>query len=155
MTASLYPRSSRVAVKAAVLSIALQAASPTTALECTIEGDADERIFRVVDRGSSQETRWWLTLQSRSLGNRVVELPLPNAKIQTSVDQATVTSISNNGGLAVEISVRPDRPIFDVFVNFELEVNVWRDLSPDVDLMNTNGPHAGARCRVQSPQRVF
>ena len=145
-------RSWRNAASGAAVITTLQFA-PVTMVECTIPNDDAARVFRLVDAGSSREPRWWLTFRSRSLGQRVVELPLPEAHIERRGGHVEISSMSNNGGLSVEINTDPDRPILDVFVNFELEVNVWRDLSPDVDQMNTNGPHRGAACRVASAPR--
>jgi hypothetical protein len=104
-----------------------------------------------VDRGSGSQPRWWLSFRSRALGDRVVDLPLPDAQVDQSRDRTTISSISPNGGLAVEIQANADKPMVDVFVNFELEVNVWRDLSPDVEHMNTDGPRRDALCRVLPP----
>ena len=90
-----------------------------------------------------------LTLSSARLGARVVELPLPDAEIDRSAKGVNVSSRSANGGLAVRVRANGGgESLLDVFVNFELEVNVWRDLSPDVEAMNTDGPLARPQCRV-------
>jgi hypothetical protein len=125
----------------------MQTAVPARPIaECTLPGEFGTRVYQIVDRGS-QQPRWWLTLGSTVLGSRRVELPLADARVERS-------SASRNGGLAVGIDANADKSTVDVFVNFELEVNVWRDLSPDVVHMNTNGPQTSARCRVlPSPAR--
>lgn len=146
----------RNVASAAALMTTLQIAPPLTVVECTIPDDAAARVFRLVDTGPSREPRWRLTLRSRALRERVVELPLPQARVQRRGGHLELSSVSNNGGLAVEISTNPHRPILDVFVNFELEVNVWRDLSPDVDQMNTQGPLKDAACRgVSLPPQLL
>jgi len=123
----------------------------TPRLECVMPDDADARVYRLVDRGETSSPRWWLTLRARSLGSREVEVPLADARVEPSPGGTlSVASRSLNGGLVVEI--RPDASAyrFDVFVNFELEVNVWRDLSPDIEHMNTGGARNDARCRPLS-----
>jgi hypothetical protein len=132
----------------------MQTAVPARPIaECTLPGEFGTRVYQIVDRGS-QQPRWWLTLGSTVLGSRRVELPLADARVERSEGRVLVSSASRNGGLAVEIDANADKSTVDVFVNFELEVNVWRDLSPDVVHMNTNGPQTSARCRVlPSPAR--
>jgi len=119
-----------------------------TVVECSIASDDQARVFRLVDRGVAQEPRWWLTMSSTALGSRVAELPLPNPRLEREPGRVALASTSNNGGLTVTIDAGAGRSVIDVFVNFELEVNVWRDLSPDVERMNTHGPVANAGCRV-------
>ena len=74
-------------------------------------------------------------------------MPLADATVDRTAGRVRVSSASKNGGLAVEIVAATDKSVLDVFVNFELEVNVWRDLSPEVEQMNTEGK-ATASCRV-------
>ena len=62
---------------------------------------------------------------------------------------------SLNGGLTVLIQPESGAYRLDVFVNFELEVNVWRDLSPDVEAHEYRRP--AARCdlsRLVVSQRI-
>ena len=89
-----------------------------------------------------------LTLGSPRLGARIVELPLPGANVERTAESVSIASRSANGGLAVKVHAAAAESLLDVFVNFELEVNVWRDLSPEVEAMNTDGPLADAQCRV-------
>jgi hypothetical protein len=124
------------------------AATPRPIVECRPRGDVNGRIFRVVDRGRGVDPRWMLTLGSPRLRERIIDLPLPDAAVEESATGVTVASRSGNGGLAVTLRVAGDDTSLDVFVNFELEVNVWRDLSPDVEYMNTEGPLAHANCRI-------
>jgi hypothetical protein len=120
-------------------------------VECRPPDDAGGRVYQVIDRGVAATPRWMLTLASRRLGTRTVELPLPDARVERTATTVAVASRSANGGLAVTLSAAADDAMLDVFVNFELEVNVWRDLSPDVEQMNTDGPLADVRCRMLSP----
>ena len=78
-------------------------------------------------------------------------MPLADAAVARKGTGVSVSSRSANGGLSVNVRASEGgESLLDVFVNFELEVNVWRDLSPDVEAMNTDGPLARARCRVLS-----
>ncbi len=54
---------------------------------------------------------------------------------------------SPNGGVIVEIDAAGARSTVDIFVSYELEVNVDVSLSPDIDAFNTHGQQA-ASCRV-------
>lgn len=91
-----------------------------------------------------------LTLGSPRLREQIIELPLPDAAVEEAPTRVTVASRSGNGGLNVALRVAGEDSSLDVFVNFELEVNVWRDLSPDVEGMNTDGPLAHPNCRILS-----
>jgi hypothetical protein len=149
--ANWWPRLWPNVVNSALLAGALQATPGLARLECVLPDDGDARVYRLVDRGASASPRWWLTLRARSLGGREVELPLAGAQVEESKDGALrLASRSLNGGVAIEI--RPEATAYrlDVFVNFELEVNVWRDLSPDVEHMNTAGARSDARCQLLS-----
>ena len=145
--ATCWPRWSQRGVNVALLATALQPAAPVAVAECTIDADPRHRVYRLVDHGTRRDPQWWLTLQSESLGDGIVELPLPDARVDRGPDRLRLTSASKNGGLAVEHAAEAEHSRLDVFVNFELEVNVWRDLSPEVEQMNTESA-AGVRCRV-------
>lgn len=154
MTGTCWRRSWRHAASAALLAITLQPDFPQTVAECTIEGDPQRRVYRLVDIGGRRTPRWWLTLRSQSLGDRSAELPLPDAQVERGSSRLRLSSASTNGGLAVEIAAGADKSVLNVFVNFELEVNVWRDLSPDVEQMNTDG-EVTARCQVPPEAALF
>jgi hypothetical protein len=119
----------------------------TVVVECAPARDAKQRIYRLVDRGAGAEPRWWLTMEARHLGGSIIELPLTGARVEQTDERVRVAAASRNGGVAISMDSGGEQPILDVFVNFELEVNVWRDLSPGVDEMNTNGPLADPGCR--------
>src|SRR5688572_33364554 len=104
----------------------LQIAPPLTVVECTIPDDAAARVFRLVDAGPSREPRWRLTLRSRALRERVVELPLPQARIQRRGGHLELSSVSNNGGLALEISTNPPPSVGYVFLDLSSGVSVSR-----------------------------
>jgi hypothetical protein len=123
--------------------------APTTAVECTPSADGDRRVFRILDRGPASQPRWHMQLTGDSLNGRSVGLPLAGARVTHHADAWTLASDSANGGVRVRIEARGNTSTLDVFVNYELEVNVWRDLQPDVDRMNTDGPQL-MTCRVLS-----
>ncbi len=134
------------------LMLVLQGTAPGTPIaECRLPDDDDARVYQLVDKGSDRDPRWWLTLRSRALAARLIELPLPAAQVSRDARRMTVSSTSANGGLAIDLVAADAGAMLDVFVNFELEVNVWRDLSPEVERMNTGGPRRDARCRILSP----
>ena len=149
VTGNSWQRLWRHAADAAVLTLFFQAAPPPVAVvECTLPGDTAGRVYRILDAGSGREPRWSLRLTAQSLGQRHVDLPLPDARVERRGSVLSLSSTSANGGLTVHIEAREgSASMVDVFVNFELEVNVWRDLSPEVEQMNTDGPQPGAACR--------
>jgi hypothetical protein len=125
---------------------------PKTVLECHLPSEPAARVFQLLDHGPAREPRFALRLSGSIIGARHVDLPLANARIERRGGGLSVASNSANGGASVQIEAVAGRDAssIDVFVNFELEVNVWRDLSPDVEHMNTHGLQANARCHVLS-----
>jgi hypothetical protein len=127
----------------------LPAAGTTHPLvECRVDGEGDSRVWQLARLGEGTAQEWYLTLQSSSPGARIVHLPLPSARVTSARGRVTASSASSNGGIAVELVADASGSMLDVFVNFELEVNVWRDLSPDVEKMNTGGPRRDVRCTI-------
>jgi hypothetical protein len=83
-----------------------------------------------------------LVYRSATLSQPSVALPLPGAAPDTSAG-VILEYRTANGGRAVTLDAANEGPsTLDVFVNFELEVNVERDLDRAVDAMNTEGPLA-------------
>ncbi len=125
------------------------AAESAAVVECRVDNDPDARVWQLVRQGEGAEAHWRLTLRSTSLGSRTVDLPLPDDRIVMAPDRVSASSASGNGGLAVDlVAAAEGGSVLDVFINYELEVNVWRDLSPDVEQMNTGGPRRDARCVI-------
>lgn len=115
-------------------------------VECRLPGDTDARVWRL-ERRPGATPEWWLTLTAPALGARRPSLPLTAADVTEAGSVVAVSSHSANGGASVDLrSGTPGR--LDVYVNHGLEVNVWPDLSPDVDRMNTDGARADADCRT-------
>lgn len=146
-----FRRSWRSAGSAALLASLVQPV-PRPLVECVLADDAQPRAYQVLDYGAAREPRYVLRVAGGAVGARRVDLPLANARFERGERRLTVSSVSGNGGASVRIAAVDggDASTVDVFVNFELEVNVWRDLSPDVEHMNTRGPQANARCHVLS-----
>ena len=85
--------------------------------------------------------RWVLVYRSATLSPPSVALPLPAAAPRVTADRVALDYRSANGGRSVMLDARAAGPsTLDVFVNFELEVNVERDLDRAVDTMNTEAP---------------
>ena len=151
MTAISLRRSWRGAASAALIASVIQPAA-TPVLECSLPGDDSRRVYQLIDAGAAHHPRWLLRLSAPAVGgDRRVDLPLGNARVDKKNGGLVVSSASANGGAAVQIEAAAGSgtSTLDVFVNFELEVNVWRDLPPEVERMNTNGVQAAA-CRVLS-----
>ena len=145
-------RSWRYAASAALLSSLLQQTAPKTVLECRLPSEPDPRVFQLLDYGPAREPRFTLRVSGAALGTRHADLPLANARIERRGRGLSVASASANGGAAVQIDASDGAGAssIDVFVNYELEVNVWRDLLPEVEQMNTHGLQTGAQCHVLS-----
>ena len=146
-----FRRSWRFAGSAALLSSLVQPA-PRPLFECVLPDDPSPRAYQLLDYGPSREPRFALRFAGGPLGVRRVDLPLANARLERGDRRLTLSSVSGNGGASVQIAAVDGSAAstIDVFVNFELEVNVWRDLSPDVEHMNTQGVQANVRCHVLS-----
>jgi hypothetical protein len=146
-----FRRSWRSAGSVALLASLMQPL-PRPVLECVLPDDPSPRTYQVLDYGAAREPRFALRLTGGSLGAERVDLPLANARVERGERRLTISSVSGNGGASVQIAAvdGSGASTIDVFVNYELEVNVWRDLSPDVAHMNTQGPQANAQCRVLS-----
>jgi hypothetical protein len=121
-------------------------------VECALPEDSSGRVYQLIDAGAAAEPRWRLRLRAPVLGRRTVDLPLAGARVERRGPGLAVSSVSANGGASVRIDAdgTGGPSSIEVFVNYELEVNVWRDLPPDVEHMNTDGLQTRAQCRVLS-----
>jgi hypothetical protein len=121
--------------------------APAVVVSCTVPGDADQREWRVERRAAAGA----LVLTLRTAGGAVVaELPLAAPELLRAEGRVLLSSESANGGAHVTLQASPAGALLDVFVNHELEVNVHRDLRPEVERMNTHGPRRDARCTFPS-----
>jgi hypothetical protein len=127
----------------------LASAQPESVVRCRVVDDPRSRVYelqRVVD-GSDE--RWVLAMRSRAAGASPVLLPLPDARPKVTETSVALDYQTLNGGRNVAITVTPSGASIDIDVNFELEVNVERDLDPRVELMNTEGPISTLSCTVR------
>jgi hypothetical protein len=113
---------------------------------CSGAGPAAGREF-VFDRPAADRP-WRLSYRDRE-HPQWVRLWLPGATPEIGEGTARVKYRNANGGRQVELEVTPAGSRLDVYVDYGLDVNIEPDLSPDVDLMNTNGPLTSLQCRVE------
>jgi hypothetical protein len=119
---------------------------PVVVVSCTLPDDADRREWRAEQRDAAGSLV--LTLRTNGSTTSSATLPLPAPELLRADGRLLLSAASANGGASVTIQVSPSGALLDVFVNHELEVNVHRDLSPEVERMNTQGPRRDARCSV-------
>jgi hypothetical protein len=116
----------------------------TTGVVCAGTGAATGREF-VLERAG--EAAWRLRYRDRH-HPRWITLSLPGARPGIEGATARLQFRNANGGRQVELDVSPAGSRLDVYVDYGLDVNIDPDLSPDVDLMNTEGPLTTVDCRV-------
>ena len=78
--------------------------------------------------------------------SRRVALPA-SGSIHLSSEAVRVKARTSNGGIDVNLSGSPAEARLDIYVSYELEVNVDASLTPAIDELNTDGP-IGVRCDV-------
>ena len=128
------------------LLLVAQVAAPDIVATCRASDDPQQRTWSLGRRDGG----WIVLFTSRSLDKPRVELHLPNAAPQVASDRIRVAFKSANGGRTIDWSIANGPSTLDLYVSHGLEVNVERDLDPDVDLMNTDGVIALA-CRIVQP----
>ncbi len=107
---------------------------------CRVPADTAEREWMLVRDRAADRPQWVLVFTSARLDSRSTTLPLPAAEPATTPGRVTLEYRTANGGRAVTLAAVAGGPsTLDVFVNYELEVNVERDLDRAVDAMNTGG----------------
>ena len=75
-----------------------------------------------------------------------VALPA-SASVQLTGETVSVRARTSNGGIDVNLTGTPAQARLDIYVSYELEVNVDASLTPAIDDLNTDGP-IGVRCEV-------
>jgi hypothetical protein len=115
-----------------------QAAAPA-AVTCRAPEDPARREWSLVREGPPDSARWRLVFRSAELDRPSVSLPLPGARPEVGAEAISLQYRTANGGRSVELSATDGPSSLDVFVSYELEVNVERDLDREVDRMNTGG----------------
>lgn len=109
------------------------------AVTCRAPEDPARREWSLVQDGPPDAPRWLLVYRSATLDRPSISLPLPGAAPVVEDDGVRLDYQTANGGRAVTLAAADGPSSIDVFVNYELEVNVERDLDRGVDLMNTGG----------------
>ena len=79
-----------------------------------------------------------------------LELPLPGAAPAVMAQHVRLAYRSANGGVMVTLDSSGDAAVLDVYVNYELEVNVDASLTPEIDRLNTHGAVRLPPCRVDA-----
>ena len=115
-----------------------QATAPA-AITCRAPEDPARREWSLVREGPPDSDRWRLLFRSADLDRPSVSLPLPGARPEVGDGTVSLQYRTANGGRSVELSATDGPSSLDVFVSYELEVNVERDLDREVDRMNTGG----------------
>ena len=62
--------------------------------------------------------------------------------------RSTITARTSNGGIDVALGGTPAQARLDIYVSYELEVNVDTSLTPAIDDLNTEG-RVGVICDVE------
>jgi len=103
-----------------------------------------ERTWQFAKPGPVWQVMHWRGANQKD----VVRLSLPaNAVVRLSRAVVDVTARTSNGGIDVRLSGPPAQARLDIYVSYELEVNVDSSLTPAIDDLNTDGP-VGVRCDV-------
>ena len=118
-----------------------------TGVECRVD---DERVYRLERNAGPGEKGTWQLSVKRPDVTRAVAITLRNAQPRLEESAAMLRFRSPNGGIIVSLDVAPARSTLDVFVSYELEINVDASLAPEVDRLNTDGP-VTARCSLLHP----
>ena len=69
--------------------------------------------------------------------------------VQLTGEAVSVKARTSNGGIDVDLTGTPAQARLDIYVSYELEVNVDASLTPAIDDLNTDGP-IGVRCEIIS-----
>jgi hypothetical protein len=125
-----------------VIALALQAAPP--AATCRSVGLDPPRTWHFDKPGAAWQVTHWRGATRQ--GEVRLVLPL-NAMVDLSKDRVTITARTSNGGIDVALAGTPERAQLDIYVSYELEVNVDASLTPAIDAINTEG-RLGVTCEI-------
>lgn len=133
----------------AVLLVAVSAArtSDTAEVSCQVANDPDQRTYVLSQLPAGQSKSWHLSYKSKTVRDWI-RLRLPGAAPAISTTTAVLSYTSANGGVAVDLNAGTEKASLDVYVSYELEVNVDASLSEEVDALNTHGVLTGLSCRI-------
>ena len=114
---------------------------------CTSIGLDPPRTWRFEQRGDTWQVVHWRGTEAP----RAVKLAMPaTARARFANDVVEFKARTSNGGIDIALTGAPDDARLDIYVSYELEVNVDTSLTPSIDELNTEGP-VGVRCRVTPP----
>ncbi|BCS32997.1 hypothetical protein TBR22_A22220 [Luteitalea sp. TBR-22] len=103
------------------------------------------RIWRLQRAGDTWRLAHW---RGRVDEGAAVRVALPaSADVRVSSEALAVRGKSSNGGIDVTLTGTPAAATLDVYISYELEVNVDASLTPRIDEIATDGP-IGVRCEV-------
>lgn len=115
---------------------------------CEVVEDGPGRTYRLHAEDGASGRVWWLSLRGPATNDRWVAVRLPGASPVFGDDGARLVYRTANGGIMIDLEARSERASIDVYVSYELEVNVDVSLSPSIDLLNTDGRLANVTCEV-------
>ena len=117
------------------------------------EGFAAVRLrytFTKPGKGYKAGSTWELTHWRGAAMKDSTRVALPaSASVQLTAEALSVKARTSNGGIDVTLTGTPAQGRLDIYVSYELEVNVDTSLTPAIDDLNTDGP-IGVRCEIAS-----
>lgn len=118
--------------------------APSPATTCRSLGVDPERTWRIERSG----TRWQVSHWRGDRKTDAAQVTLPAAAdVRLSSTALHVRARTSNGGIDVTLKGTPASATLDIYVSYELEVNVDTSLTPRIDELNTDGPLA-VRCEL-------
>jgi hypothetical protein len=116
-------------------------------VECATTVDGQPRVHRLAQEPGPKGPRWVIAVRPGDRSGPWIGLALPGATPVFAPGSATLTYRGGSGGIIVELRAATTSTL-DVYVSYEVEVNVNAALSPSIDELNTHGVLAAA-CRVE------
>ena len=133
----------RVTMWTVLLLAALQASPVAT---CRSIGLEPPRTWQFRESAGT----WAITHWRGTAMKDATRMALPtSAAVQLTGAVVSVKARTSNGGIDVALAGTPAAARLDIYVSYELEVNVDTSLTPAIDDLNTEGP-IGVRCEVTS-----
>ena len=127
------------------LVLPLQATPVTPVVVCRSVGLEPVRIWRLRQDGGRWQLAHW---RGRIDEAATVRVTLPaSADVRLSSQAVAVRGKTSNGGIDVTLTGTPATATLDVYISYELEVNVDASLTPRIDEIGTDGP-VGVTCEV-------
>jgi hypothetical protein len=117
---------------------------PRYSVTCQVPDDEKARVYRLSSPGG--QASWEIAVRSTETRDAWVRLDLPGAEPRVGGPDVDLDYRTANGGIIVKLEARDGEASLDVYVSYELEVNIHPDLSPQVDLLNSDGRLVGLTC---------